>query len=338
MARIRAYPFIHHFLGTPTDFVVHLDGGAVRHRGVGQAFWFSPRSSVLSEVPAGDQELPILLHAVTRDHQDVTVQLAVTYRFEDPSLAAARLDFALDAQGSASAAGREQVSAILTQLAQAGTGDLVAGGDLAEVLAAGTAPVRAALAPLLQDDARLHEMGIAVVGVQALRVRPDADMEKALQTPVRERAQTEADRAAYERRALAVERERTISENELESRIELARRREQLVAQEGSNARKEAEEAAAARLIEARAAAERAAIEAAAEAERVRELGQARAARDAAAMDVVRDVDPRLLHALALRDAAQNIPDLDALTITPDLLGGALAHLAGSSGPGAPRR
>lgn len=337
MAHIRAYPFIHHFLGTPTDFVVHLDGGTVRHQGVGQSFWYSPRSSVLSEVPAGDQELPILLHAVTRDHQDVTVQLAITYRFGDPALAAARLDFALDARGAASAGGREQVATILTQLAQAGTGDLVAGGELAAVLSAGTAPVRAALAPLLTEDPRLHEMGIAVVGVQALRVRPDADMEKALQTPVRERAQTEADRAAYERRALAVERERTISENELESRIELARRREQLVAQEGSNARREAEESAAARLIEARAAAERAAIEASAEAERVRGLGEAQAARDAAAMEVVRDVDPSLLHALALRDAAQNLPDLDALTITPDLIGGALAHLGSARASGAAR-
>ena len=56
--------------------------------------------------------------------------------------------------------------------------------------------------------------------------------------------QQEADRATFERRAVAVERERAIGENELQTQIELARREEQLVAQRGANARREAEEEA----------------------------------------------------------------------------------------------
>jgi hypothetical protein len=59
MATVRTYPWVRHFLGTPTGHVVHLRRGQVVHEGVGQAFWFRPASSVLSEIPVDDQELPV---------------------------------------------------------------------------------------------------------------------------------------------------------------------------------------------------------------------------------------------------------------------------------------
>lgn len=84
-------------------------------------------------------------------------------------------------------------------------------------------------------------------------IRPEAELERALQTPMRERLQQDADKATYERRALAVERERAISENELQSQIELAKREELLVEQRGANERRRATEAAAAGRIEVEA-------------------------------------------------------------------------------------
>ncbi|GAA4840036.1 SPFH domain-containing protein [Luteimicrobium xylanilyticum] len=335
MATIKHYPARRRFLGTPTDYVVHLTKGHVRHEGVGQAFWFKPTTSVLSEVPATDQELPVLFHATTRDHQDVTVQTNVTFRFADPVIVAQRLDFGIfppRPEGTGAAAGRQQVATIIGQLAQSRAVDHVATLPLTEALEVGVGQVRQVLTDALAADPRLTSTGIEVLGVHVLAVRPEADVEKALQTPVRERVQAEADRATYERRALAVERERTISENELASRIELARRREDLVAQEGTNARREAEEAAAAALIEARAAAERRDVEATARAQETRVVGEAEAAKDAAAMAVYADVDRGTLLALALRDAAGTLPKVDNLTITPDLLTGALAAFAQAAG------
>ncbi|GMA24085.1 hypothetical protein GCM10025864_18440 [Luteimicrobium album] len=339
MATIKHYPARRRFLGTPTDYVVHLTKGRVRHEGVGQAFWFTPTTSVLSEVPATDQELPVLFHATTRDHQDVTVQTNVTFRFADPVTVAQRLDFGIfpprpggpDGAGAV-ATGRQQVATIIGQLAQSRAVDHVATLTLTEALEVGVGQVRQVLTDALAADPRLTSTGIEVLGVHVLAVRPEADVEKALQTPVRERVQAEADRATYERRALAVERERTISENELASRIELARRREDLVAQEGTNARREAEEAAAAALVEARAAAERRDVDATAHAQEVRVIGEAEAAKDAAAMAVYADVDRSTLLALALRDAAGSLPKVDNLTITPDLLTGALAAFAQAAG------
>ncbi|PJI93612.1 SPFH domain/Band 7 family protein [Luteimicrobium subarcticum] len=344
MATIKTYPAARRFLGTPTDYVVHLRRGEVAHQGVGQAFWFRPATAVLSEVPATDQELPVLFHAITADHQDVTVQVNVTYRFDDPVKVSQRLDFGIfparqnagGAQGAgAVGTGRQQVATIIGQLAQSRAVDHVATLTLTDALELGVGQVRAVLTDALRGDARLQSTGIAVLGVHVLAIRPEADVEKALQTPVRERVQAEADRATYERRALAVERERAISENELASRIELATRREQLVAQEGVNARREAEEAAAAALVEARAAAERRDIGAASKAQEVRLLGEAEAAKDAAAMAVYAGMDRGTLLALAVRDAAGALPKIDNLTITPDMLTGALAAFTQATTGGA---
>ena len=64
--------------------------------------------------------------------------------------------------------------------------------------------------------------------------------------------QQDADKATFERRATAVEHERAIAENELQNQIELARREEQLVTQQGQNERSRATERAAAGQIEGR--------------------------------------------------------------------------------------
>jgi len=338
MATVRSYPWTRHFLGSPTGHVVHLRRGRVAHQGVGQAFWFRPTTSVLSEVPVDDQELPVFFHAVTTDHQDVTVQANVTYRFADPVTASQRLDFAVDPHdGSTSTDGRDQVTTIVGQLAQSHATDALAGMTLAEAMSAGVPTVRTLLAQVLPADPRLVATGIAVVGVQVLAVRPEKDVERALQTPAREQIQAEADRATYERRALAVERERAIAENELASKIELATRRERLVAQDGANARREAEEQAAAAMVEARARAERSTLETDARAEQVRAVGEAEAAAEQARMAVYADAGQGTLVALALRDAARSLPDVQHLTITPDLLTGALGGLVqGALGGGAP--
>ncbi|MFF2298498.1 SPFH domain-containing protein [Arthrobacter sp. NPDC058127] len=331
MVSIKRYPWISHFLGSPTGYVVHLQKGTVRHQGVGQAFWYRPVNSVLSEVPVDDQELPTLFHAITRDHQDVSVQANVTYRFIDPVAVSARLDFALQpagpGAGTAQATGKEQVATIIGQLCQSHAIDQIATTTLAQALERGVSQLRTVLTDALRADSRLASTGIEILGVQVLAVRPESDVERALQTPVREQLQAEADRAVYERRAVAVERERTISENEMASQIELATRREHLVAQEGANARREAEEKAAAGLIQAQAGAERQGINATAEANQIRLVGEANAAHEAATMEVYRGMEHATLLALALREAAGSLPNIGNLTITPDLLTGALAGL-----------
>lgn len=166
---------------------------------------------------------------------------------------------------------------------------------------------------------------------------------------------------------MAVERERAIAENELASQIELARREEQLVDQRGTNARREAEERAAADAVKAGAEAARTVRLTEAEAERTvrladaeatrsvklaeaeaarqvklseaearaaRVVGAARAEAQAAWLRVHAEVDASTLHALTGTRLAENLPRIESVTVSPDVLTGLLSKLGGTGTQG----
>ncbi|SDU27368.1 SPFH domain-containing protein [Jiangella alkaliphila] len=328
MAEIRKFGLVRHVRSTPTEHVVHQRGDRVVHSGTSCSFWFRPLTAALSEVPVDDRELPLLFHARTGDFQKIAVQSTVTYRFADPEQVAGRIDFAIDtATGRWRSAPLDQVAHLLTETAQQHAAGLLVTIPMADALGAGVTAIRERLWTGLVDDARLRDTGIVVLDVRVVAVRPDPDIERALQTPARELIQEEADRATYERRAHAVERERAISENELQSKIELAAREERLVAQHGANERRRATEEAAAARIAAEAEADRVGLAAGAEADRVRQTGTAEADAEAARMNVLSELDHRTLLALALRELAGGLPDVGMVNVTPDLVTSVLARL-----------
>lgn len=343
MADITRTLFLNHLRSGPTSWVRHSVGGTVRHEGIGLSFWFRSRAAVLSEVPADDRELALVCHARTVDHAELSVPVGITHRIAEPDLAARRLDFGIDPRsGHWRGAPLDALATLLGELAQQPVLALLAGTTLQDALAAGPDPVQRAIAARLDGDERLVELGVAVVGVRVLAVRAAPELERALQTTTREAAQADADRATYQRRADAVERERAIAENELQSKIELARREEQLVEQHGVNARRRAELEASAALVAAEAEAQRSGLTATAEAERLRvtaaahaerlrAIGLAEAAGEEARMATLRDVPPEVLTALALRELAGKLPSIGQLTITPDVLTGLVTQLTARS-------
>jgi regulator of protease activity HflC (stomatin/prohibitin superfamily) len=334
MADITRYPFVRHLRGTPTTHVRHLRRGSVAHQGVGVSFFFRPLAAVLSEVPVDDRELPLLFHARTEDFQDLAIQATVTYRVSDPVLTGTRLDFAIDpTTGRWRGSPLEQLGGVLTETAQQHALDLVARAPLASVLRNGVAAVRNAVMTGTAADQRLADIGITVVEVRVVALRPEPEMERALQTPTRERVQQDADKATFERRAVAVERERAIGENELTTQIELARREEQLVGQRGANARRTAEEKAAASEIETTSQASRNRQLAEAKADATRLVGAAEGAAETARVDAYRGLDPATLLGLALRELAGNLPAVDTLVLSPDMLTPLLTRLATGNQP-----
>jgi len=327
MAVIVRYPFFRHLRGTETTHVRHVRNGRVVHEGTGGSFWFRPLNAVLSEVPVDDRELPLQFHAQTLDFQDVAVQASVTYRL-DPAVAAQRIDFSISPEnGLYLATPLAQVATILAETTQQHALGVLARASLTQALTDGVMAVRDAVSEGLAGDDRLAETGISVVGTRVVAVRPEPEVERALQTPTREQLQQESDRATYERRAVAVERERAIAENELQSQIELARREEQLVAQNGVNGRRSAEEDAAADEIRVRAEAARTQRLDEARAEGIRLVGEAEAGSEAARVAAYRDVPEAVLMALALKELAAHLPDIEQLVVTPDLLTSFAARL-----------
>ncbi|MCW2505259.1 MAG: hypothetical protein JWO79_3543 [Actinomycetia bacterium] len=330
MADITRRLFLRQLRGTPTTYVSHRVRGRIRHEGVGLTFRFRAITAVLSEVPVDDRELPLLFHARTSDFQDVTVQATITYRITVPATAATRIDFSIDPlTGAWRRTPLDQIAGSLAELAQQPALDLLAGLPLTQAVTEAVGPIRERIAAALSADGRLAEVGVEIVAVRVVAVRPEPELERALQTPAREAVQGTADRATYERRANAVERERAIAENELQNKIELAKREELLVIQEGANARRKATERAAADRIRIESEAERERTLAAAHADAKRLDGAAFAEAERAALEAAAAVPVATLHALAARELAGRLPAIGQLTVTPDLISGLLAKLGG---------
>lgn len=265
----------------------------------------------------------------TEDLQEVSVPGTLTYRFAQPEIAAGRIDFSVDPlNGAWLQRPLETVGSMLYGAAAAAVAGALTGSTLASALAVDLADLGRRVELVLAADERLTSIGVAVVGVRFALMRPEPDVEKALQTPAREGIQQDADRAVFERRALAVEREAAIGENELANQIELARRQEQLIARKGANARRQAEEASAADAIATETEAARTTSIAQARAVADRAVGEAAADNERARLAAYDEVSRDVLLALAVRELAQNLPRVDHLVVTPDLVTGLLSRFA----------
>jgi regulator of protease activity HflC (stomatin/prohibitin superfamily) len=329
MATITSHLFLRHLRTTPTSHVEHLANGVVRHQGTGTAFWFRALPAAISEVPVDDREQEVLVHLRTSDLQDVTVPGTVTYRFADPALAAHRVDFSIDLRkGFWLARPLEVVGAMIHGATAAAVTAGVADRDLLAVLRLDPAELGAVVTTWLRTDGRLAALGIEVVGVRFSPSRPDADVERALQMPAREAIQQDSDKATFERRALAVEREAAIGENELANQIELARRQQELIVQKGANAKRQAEDNAASDAIAAQAEANRTLAVAEARAQADRAIGQAAADTERARLAAYENTPRDVLMALAMRELAANLPSVGQVVLTPDVVTGLLSRLA----------
>jgi regulator of protease activity HflC (stomatin/prohibitin superfamily) len=339
MAEIRRYPFRRHLRSDASSHVLHFRRTRLLRQGRGLAGWFRPMTDSLAEVPVDDRELTVVLHGRSADFQDISAQAVITYRVADPAKVASRVDFTIDLySGTFRQKPLESITQIFAQIAQQYAWDTMAGASLRQILASGQTSIRDRISEGLRAEGLLEVMGLELVSVRVSAVKPTPDLEKALETPMREKVKQEADEAAFERRALAVEKERAIQDNELQNRIELARREEHLIDQEGKNARRRASEAAATRAIAVQSEADARRIESEAAGQDIRVQGQAQAESlravegtrvelEGRQMEVFKSMPPGVMFSLACKELAGKLQRIDHLNLGADVIGPLLADL-----------
>lgn len=322
MAEIRRYPFVSHLRAEPNQFVLHFRKGKLVRKGAGLAYWFSPLSAAVAQVPVEDIEATFVFRELSADFQEVTVQLTLRYRCADPELAAARVSFTISlSHGVWLEQPLERLASLWSQRAQQPARAYVMAVPLVEAVRSGAQVIQGAVEEALRSDPEIQAGGLALVSVQVNRVAPTAELEKALQTPTREAIQQKADEASFQRRALAVEKERAIKENELATEIELARRQEELIRQQGANHLQAIRQEAESEKTRAEAEAERQVLLAEAAASARRLTGEADAEAEARRVAAWKDAPARVVLGLSLGELAGKIQTIQHLNVTPDLLG-----------------
>ncbi len=313
---------------TPTAHVMLYRGGKLVRQGAGLSFFYFAPISEIVQVPLASTGVPFVFNEVSADFQDVTIQGELTYRIKEPATVAALLDFSVDLRGryrsnDPSKLGDRLIHASQV-LARAFTqkhalGDLLVGSaQLAEQLLAG-----------MKASEAVAMLGVEILDLSILSIKATPEMAKALQADAREKLLQKADEAVYARRNTAIELERQIKENELNTEIAVEQKQRQV--RETKLAADIALEQERSELVDRRV-------------ENERKESQARADALRAMLEPIKDVDwrtlmaarsggldSRQLIAMAFRDLADNAAKVGNLNISPDLLGALLG--AGTGEP-----
>jgi regulator of protease activity HflC (stomatin/prohibitin superfamily) len=328
MAEIRNYGILRHLRSEPSAHILRFRSGRLVASGAGMAFWFQPLSTALSEIPLDDRELPFLTTARTLDYQEASIQGALTYRVADPERLARRIDFSIDLrEGHYLQEPLEQLADLIIQFAQAFAIEYLNLTPLRQALSQGLPALHERISQGLEQSPELTAMGVELVAVRLGTISPSAEVEKALQAPARESIQQQADQATFERRAKAVEKERAIAENELQNKIELARREKTLIEQHGLNERRRVTDEAETRRLQAEADATQLKIRREAEAEGIDLLQSAHNRAEEARMGIYRDLPADVQLGLAARELAGKLEHIDYLNVAPETLSPLLAAL-----------
>lgn len=300
----------------PTTYILHYHGGRLRREGAGLAFFYFGPATTLVAVPLASADVPFAFNEVTQDFQAVTLQGQLTYRVADPKRLAAVLDFTIRRDGSHVSDDPEKVAERLVQATQILARAVAERLTLREALVSSDVFVRDVLAGLRASDV-VTMLGIEILGLSVMGVRPTPDMARALEAEAREGLQRESDEAIYARRNAAVEQERRIKESELNTEIAVQEKQRQI--RETQMAADIAVEEQRGALIERRSANDRRDADARAYGLQAT-LEPLRGVDWRTLMAIGHGGDPKLMIALAFRELAENAGKIGELNVTPDLL------------------
>jgi len=222
----------------PTTFVQQFKAGKVKRSGAGLSFWHYAPTSTLVAVPVATTEAPLMFEEVTVDFQEITVQGNLTYRIAEPERIATLLDFTLAPSGKGYASeDPKKLKQRIINLANVAIRKEIKTMTLRAAIGAADT-LADTIEPNLAAAREIKTMGIEILGLAILAIKPTPETARALEAEAREQILKEADDAIYARRNAAVEQERIVKENELNTEVAVENKKRQI-----QNARMEAEQA-----------------------------------------------------------------------------------------------
>lgn len=203
----------------PNTYLMQYRHGKLRQAGQGLSFWYFAPVSSLAAIPTASSEVSFAFRELTADFQEVTIQGQYVYQVQDPQRLAQLLNYNLKSDGVSYATEDpqklpERITNLVGKLVRADVQQL----RLRAAMQAGDALSHRIREAVVASEL-LEELGVALLELAIVSVRPQPDTGRALEAEAREALLQEADDAVSRRRNAAVENERDIRENELKTEL-----------------------------------------------------------------------------------------------------------------------
>jgi len=212
----------------PGTYVMQYKNGTIRREGAGLAFFYYAPTTAMVAVPVASGEVPFIFEESSADFQQITVQGQVTYRINDPKRIANLLNFSINPNNQQYIADDpkklpQRIINVIKVQTRKGIQDL----PLRDALKA-TDKLVEMVSDAIKHSGEMEALGIEILGLSILAIKPTPETARALEAQAREQILKEADEAVYTRRNSAVEQERRIKENELNTEIAVENKRRQI--------------------------------------------------------------------------------------------------------------
>lgn len=308
---------IRYLKSRPTDHVMQFKSGRVKREGPGLSFFYWEPTTTLVVVPLSSADVPFAFQETTGDFQTLTIQGQLTWRVADAKKLASLLDYSVTPAGAWKSDDPRKVEERLVHTAQVLTRGVVGKLKLTEALAT-SEDLAATVRDGLRGSEVVKSMGLELLALSVLSLKPTPEMARALEAETREAFQKKGDQAMYERRTAAVEQERRVKESELQTEVMVEQKRHHI--RETKMKADIAMEKERQALVEQKAANDKKAAEAQAWA-----LGKQLEPLRSMDWKVLSALqagggDPGTMIAVAFRELAENAQRIGELNVSPDLL------------------
>ncbi len=320
----------------PSHFVLQYSNGRKVRAGRGLAFFYFKPSASLVVIPVGSADVPFIFNEISGDFQALTIQGQLTFRIAEPEKVAALLNYTVSgAPNQYVSEDPQKLPLRLINLVQVLVRAEIQRLPLREAIYASEQVATSVFGKFSSSEA-LTALGVEILSLAIQAIKPIPEMVRALEAEAREELLRRADQAIYDRRNAAVEQERRIKENELNTELAVEAKKRQI-----REAKVEADLAVEAKEQQVRksklngaivleterknlvlARTENARTEADAQAYAVEASLKAFSGLDPAVVQMlsVQSADPRRMVSMAFKELAQNATKIGNLNITPDLL------------------
>jgi regulator of protease activity HflC (stomatin/prohibitin superfamily) len=308
---------IRYLKSRPTEYVMQFKSGRVKREGAGLSFLYWEPTTTLVMVPISSADVPFAFQETTGDFQTLTIQGQLTWRVADARKLASLLDYSMTPAGAWKSDDPRKVEERLVHTAQVLTRGVVGKLKLTEAL--GTSETLAAtVRDGLKNSEVVKSMGLELLALSVLSLKPTPEMARALEAETREEFQKKGDQAMYERRTAAVEQERRVKESELQTEVMTEQKRHHI--RETKIKADIAIEKERQALVEQKASNDKKAAEAQAWA-LAKQLEPLRT-MDWKVLSALQagGGDPAMMIAVAFRELAENAQRIGELNVSPDLL------------------
>lgn len=303
-----------HYKFQPNEYVLVMKNGKVVKQGIGLSFFCNTLNTGMSVVPTVSFDTFFAFDEVlTSDFQGINIQGDISYIIRDYEKVAGMIDFSYISESGyeeKKAEAKQIMGKRITNLAKTSVTKFVNARDVKAVIHS-QEELAAFLTEKMTSNEAITELGLEVVTVSILAVSPSVETKKALESATREQILQQQDNAIYKRRNAAIEQERIVKENELNTEIKVAEKEHENQMLRQKNALEEVE-------LESKVTKEK--VDTKAYANEIMLKAMESVDKDVLLAILLSGMDSKTLIAKAFYSLAENTDKIGNLNISPDLL------------------